>query len=150
MQNLVAASLPATALCKQLSEVSVHVHSSVSMGQKWHACLDQIRVLAIECSKPGWDGESAPSLSPQVFHHALAFIRTLPQAIPVPEIAATAGGEISFEWAQHARRVVTVVVAENGEVHYAALFGQKKNHGSYPLSGVFEPELRGLIEMVLG
>jgi len=106
--------------------------------------------LMQECSRSGWDGYDAPAISFLTASNALEFIRTIPLSVPLPEISATSAGDITFEWAQTARRIVTVATSENGEVHYAALNGLRRTFGSYPIDGTFEPVLTELIESVLG
>ena len=106
--------------------------------------------LMAECSQHGWDGYDAPSISDETVSNAVEFIRTIPLSMPLPEISVTSAGDINFEWAQTAHRIVTVAVGETGEIHYASLNGLEENFGSYPLDGNFEPELQNLIESVLG
>jgi hypothetical protein len=133
-----------------LSNVTAHFHSSVTFGDKWHQSVNALMDVVNDCSRSGWDGYHAIPVSQETVVSALAFIRTIPLDLPLPELSATPGGEITFEWAQTSRRIVTVAVAGTGELHYAGLNGTKKSFGSYPLNGVFEPELRQLISSVLG
>lgn len=133
-----------------LSAVSAHWHRSFTFGEKWNVCINSLIDVVRECSQPGWDGYDAIAVSGQTAACALDFTRTIPNEFPLPEISATSGGEVTFEWALTARRLVTIAVGENGEVHYASLNGLKKNFGSYPLTGKFEPELRSLVESALG
>jgi len=101
-------------------------------------------------SRSGWDGYGAPAVSFATAGNALEFIRRIPPSVPLPEISTTSSGDITFEWMKTARRIVTVAISENGEVHYAALNGLRKTFGSYPMNGSFEPVLADLIETVLG
>lgn len=133
-----------------LSGVSAHMRSSFTFGEPWHQTIVNLAELMQECSRHGWDGYEAPGISFLTASNALEFIRTIPFGVPLPEISATSAGEITFEWAQGARRIVTVAIGENGEVHYAALNGLRKTFGSYPMNSTFDPVLSDLIETVLG
>lgn len=130
--------------------VSDHFRSSVTFGDPWRQAVSSLMDLMRECSQAGWDGYEAPAISGDSANNAIQFIRTIPLNIPLPEISATPAGDITFEWAQTAHRVVTVAVGETGEVHYACLNGSKRTFGTYPLDGSFEPELQNSIESVLG
>ncbi len=132
-----------------LCGITAHFRRSLTFGDKWHKCIEALMEVARECAKSGWDGYAASPLKPEALEYALTFIRSIPFDLPLPEISATSAGEITFEWAATARRLVTVAVADNGEVHYACLNGLKKTFGSHPLDGNFEPELKALIASVL-
>ncbi|MFZ4774521.1 MAG: hypothetical protein ACOYM3_04115 [Terrimicrobiaceae bacterium] len=133
-----------------LSGVSAHMRSSFTFGEPWHQTIFKLSELMRECSHSGWDGYDAPAISFLTASNALEFIRTIPLGVPLPEISATSAGDITFEWAQTPRQIVTVAIGENGEVHYAALNALRKTFGSYPMDSTFEPVLSDLIETVLG
>jgi len=133
-----------------LSGVSAHMRSSFTFGEPWRLAISNLSELMAECSRPDWDGYGAPAVSAETAHNALEFIRTIPFSLPLPEISATSAGEITFEWAQTSRRIVTVAVGENGEIHFAVLNGVKRTFGSYPMDGTFDPQLQVMIESVLG
>lgn len=135
---------------RALGEVSAHVRTSVTYGEPWNAALTQLAEIWKETTLPDWDGYDAPPLSSDVFHYALRFVQTIPFDIPQPDIGASAAGDITFEWAQTPRRIVSVGISPNGEVHYASLNGAKRTFGSFPLDGTFDPLLRSLIVSVLG
>lgn len=135
---------------QSLTGVFDHFRSSLTFGDPWRQTISNLAGLMAECSQNGWDGYDAPSIADETVSNAVEFIRTIPLSVSLPEISATSAGDITFEWARTAHRIVTVAVGETGEIHYASLIGLKKNFGSYPLNGNFEPELQNLIESVLG
>ena len=130
--------------------VAAYVRSSMTFGEPWKVAVSHLQELWMECSSANWDGYGAPALSQDVFYCALQFVQTIPFDIPQPEIGASSSGDITFEWAQTPRRVVSVGVSPNGEVHYASLNGNSRHYGSLPLDGTFDPHLRSLIVSVLG
>lgn|GEM_PF-4712275 len=135
---------------RAIGAVSDHVRSSVTYGEPWNAALAQLAEIWKETSLPNWDGYGAPALTPDVFHCAVQFVQTIPFDVPQPEIGASSAGDITFEWAQTPRRIVSVGISPNGELHYASLNGVRRNFGSFPLDGTFDPHLRALIASVLG
>jgi hypothetical protein len=135
---------------RAIDDVSAHLRSSVTYGGPWNTSVAQLVQLREDTSSPNWDGYNAPALSGDVFFYALKFVQTIPFDFPQPEIGASAAGDITFEWAQSPRRIVSVGVSPNGEVHYASLNGAKRSFGSYPFDGTFDPQLRSLIVSVLG
>jgi hypothetical protein len=135
----------------QLWEKSVdHFRGSLTHGEPWRTTMLNMVDLYQECTQPNWDGYGAPALSPEVFQVAVQFVASIPFDIPVPEIGASSAGDISFEWAQSPRRIASMAISENGEIHYAALNGHKRSFGSLPFDGSFDSQLHDLIQNVLG
>lgn len=87
--------------------------------------------------------------SPTTIGHGMRFARLLPTRLPVPEVSVFPRGEIAFEWHRDASHVVTVLVDKDGSVHYAALFGQGKVHGSEPLGEVFPAAIEVMVQRAI-
>jgi hypothetical protein len=147
-------SRPASAVGRELSEsisrMSAHVRESLTFGEPWRTTIADLCDLSVECSQPNWDGYGAPPLNPEVFRAAQAFVASIPLDIPTPAISASADGDVTFEWAQTARRLVSVAISENGQISFASLNGHKRSFGSMPFDGTFDGQLRSLIEAALG
>ncbi len=137
-------------LYREIERVSSHVLSSWTFGEPLNISASSLNDLWEETSIPNWDGYGAPALSQDVFHYALQFVQTIPYDIPAPEIGASSAGDITFEWAQTSRNIVSVGISPSGEVHFAALNGQKRSFGTFPFDGTFDPQLRHLITTILG
>lgn len=127
-----------------------HFRGSWTYGEFWRTTMIDLANLHRDCSETNWDGYGAPPLNPEVFRIAAQFIASIPFDIPVPEMSASAQGDISFEWVQNPNRIVSVAVSENGEVHYAALNGYRRTFGSFPFDGTFDSQIHDLIVDVLG
>jgi hypothetical protein len=82
-----------------------------------------------ECSVDNWDGYDAKPINVKSQIEAIRFARNLPTTIPTPEIAADPDGEISFEWYEGPRRVLTVSIGSHNKATYAGLFGLNKVNG---------------------
>lgn len=137
-------------LYESISRMLAHVRESWTFGEPWKATIADLIDLSHECSQPNWDGYGAPALSPEVFRVAQRFVASIPFDIPTPTISASAAGEVTFEWAQTARRLVSVAVSANGEIYFASLNGRKRSFGSMPFDGTFDRQLHQLIKTVLG
>lgn len=144
------ASLEGKELMESISRTSAHIRESWTYGELWKATTADLVDLWHECSQLGWDGYNAPALTPAVIRMALRFVESIPFDIPAPEISASAAGEVTFEWAQTSRRIVSVAVSGNGEIYFASLNGNKRNFGSMPFDGTFDRQLHQLIQTVLG
>lgn len=137
-------------LNQEIGRVSSHVLSSLTFGEPLNISVSSLNDLWKETSVPNWDGYGAPALSQDVFHYALQFAQTIPYDIPAPEIGASSAGDITFEWAQTPRKIVSVGISPSGEIHFAALNGQKRSFGTLPFDGTFDTQLRHLITTILG
>jgi hypothetical protein len=112
--------------------------------------LQQLSTLSQECSEDSWDGEGASQISPGTVHLAASFLMTLPAHLPDPVIGASPQGDVSFEWAQSTRRIVSAAISEDGTLHYAWLINDAHGHQEFSFSGSFDQELAAKIENVLG
>ncbi len=88
-----------------------------------------------QCSQPGWDGFGANAVSRETHATARRFVRSLPIGIASPEVCAEADGHLSLEWRSVPDWSISVSVAENGELHYAALFGRNQTYGTEVFDG---------------
>jgi len=103
---------------------------SVSIDQAYDECLESLREVSAEASRPNWDGYGAYPVSDATLAQALAFLDVLPSTLPIPEISPHPDGELAFEWSFGQRRLLTVSVNESGRLSYAALFGQARQYGT--------------------
>jgi hypothetical protein len=148
-ERSLSASKEGREICQLWGKSIDHFRGSWTYGEPWRNTMAELSGLFEECSRPDWDGYDAPPLSAEVFQVAAQFVASIPFDVPVPEISASPAGDISFEWAQTARRIVSVAISENREIHYAALNGHKRSFGSMPFDGSFDSQLHDLIQSVL-
>ena len=52
---------------------------------------------------------------------AFRFIQNLPLGFPQPKVSAEPDGHINLEWYRNSRRVISVSIAPNNRLHWAAL-----------------------------
>ena len=140
-----AASLSGCEIRQIIKKSADYISGSWTYGEPSRQALSELIGLFNECTQPNWDGYDAPALKPQVFEYARQFIATVPLDLPNPEISASPQGDISFEWYQGPKQIVSVGVSESGEIHFASLSGYRRVFGSYPFDGTFDDQIYGLI-----
>ncbi len=69
-------------------------------------------------------------VSEEVKDTAIRFIQNLPLGFPQPEVAAEPDGHINLEWYRNPRRVLSVSIAPNNRLHWAALIGTESPRGT--------------------
>lgn len=82
-----------------------------------------------DCGESDWDGFGAHAVNVETYRNAEQFLRALPYGAPVPSVGAEPDGQITFEWYQSRRRVLSVSISADGELHYAALLGPNSSRG---------------------
>jgi len=101
--------------------------SQALFGEKASA-ISQIWMLANECAEAGWDGDDALPLNRLAVFKAIAFIRVLPEGVPLPEFAPEPDGSISLDWIQSRNRLFSLSVGTGNRLAYAWLDGTDKGH----------------------
>ena len=127
-----------------------HRNSSWMLDEPMRMISCELADLALECSRDNWDGYGAASISESTFENAFRFVASIPFDIPQPEVGATSCGDITFEWSQGNRRIVSIAVSGNGKLYYASLNGMERQYGSLLLDGRFHPSFHALVASVLG
>ena len=69
-------------------------------------------------------------VSEEVKDTAIRFIQNLPLGFPQPEVSAEPDGNINLEWYRNPRRVISVSIAPNNRLHWAALIGTESPRGA--------------------
>lgn len=110
-----------------------------------YADLEQ---LANECTHPDWDGEGAEPVHRGSIDQAARFLRTLPLGAGKPTIGAEPDGQVVLEWYSTPRRVLSVSMSPEGDLHYAALLGPERQYGTVPFLGDIPSTLIELIRRV--
>lgn len=113
--------------------------SRALFGSKANA-ISELWALANECEHEGWDGGGALPLDPQAVYKAVAFIRALPDSVPLPELAAEPDGAVSLDWIRSRNRVVSVSVGAGDRLAFAWLDGTDRGHGVARLADGVVPE----------
>jgi hypothetical protein len=138
----------ATLIARSLATQQRWLRSSASLGNA--IARDELQDVWYECSQADWDGFQGQPVAWDTFHNANRFLESLSLGVALPSIGAEPDGELTFEWHRSARRTLSVSITPDGELHYAALLGPKRLHGTLPFFGEVPEEIRVLIEQVTG
>ena len=111
--------------------------------------LAELSLVAEECDAPNWDGYGAAPVAKQTYAHARSFLDALPIGTPVPTVGAEPDGHLTFEWYESPRRLLSVSVSPEGELHYAALIGPAKAYGTEPFAREAPQAILDLIRRVI-
>ncbi len=66
----------------------------------------------------------------EVRETAVRFIKNLPLGFPLPEVTREPDGQINLEWYRSPCRIVSVSVAPNNRLYWAALIGTESPRGN--------------------
>jgi hypothetical protein len=125
------------------------VREARKVSRYWSATLDEtlenLALLKQECAEPGWDGYDAQPVSEETLERVVAFLRALPESIPVPDLVPEPDGEVSVDWQRGPRRVFSVSIGPHGRLSYAGLLGANRWHGVELFFGAVPTEIiRGI------
>jgi hypothetical protein len=132
----------------QSKEINEAWESSHYLFGEIARALDELDAVYRETSKPGWDGYSAKATAGESYALARKLLLEYRLGILKPAIGADPDGEVTLEWYHAPRRVLSVSVAPNGDLHYAALIGESSRWGTEPFYGSVPDVILELIEAV--
>ncbi|MCI0540904.1 MAG: hypothetical protein L0Z50_37360 [Verrucomicrobiales bacterium] len=112
---------------------------SIALFGEKNTAISQICSLVNECAEQGWDGDDASPIDPTTASLAEAFIRALPENVPLPEFTPEADGGISLDWIESRTRLFSVSFGLNNRLAYAWLDGTDKGHAVASFDGEIIP-----------
>lgn len=138
-------SADADYVVEQVEQGLAQLRKSNSFGAGITAASQELHSLADECSSMGWDGYVAAPIEQETIRQAERFLDALPLGIEAPSVGAEPDGQITFEWYQAPRRILSVSVSPAGDLHYAALLGYKEGYGTEHFFGEIPSDILRLI-----
>jgi hypothetical protein len=102
-----------------------------AMGTK-AVLLEELSSVWEECRQPNWDGHNALAVEQETFRNAYLFLESFPLGFPQPTIGAEPDGHITLEWYHSPRRVLSVSVSPEADLHFAAILGPSRRSGTEP------------------
>lgn len=126
---------------KAACELVERGESSQALFGKKAAALSRLARLTQECGDEGWDGAGGNALSAVAIDKTKAFLRALPDSIPLPEFAAEPDGSVSLDWIESRRRLFSLSVGNSDRLAYAWLDGADKGHAVARFDGTTVPSL---------
>ena len=109
-------------------EIARAVESSQALFGSKAAAISQLWQLANEFAEVDWDGNGALPLDHVAVHNAVAFIRALPDRVPMPEFAPEPDGSISLDWIRSRTSVFSLSIGTSHRLAYAWLDGTDQGH----------------------
>ncbi|MDZ7585797.1 MAG: hypothetical protein U0938_13355 [Thiobacillus sp.] len=129
------ASATAEFIAKQAQERRQKWLSSYTFGQQLSVSVKELHQIYQECSQANWDGYEAMPVAVETYELAYRFLEALPLGTSAPTLGAEPDGHIAFEWFQSPRRMLSVSISPEGDLHYAALLGSSTHYGTEPFYG---------------
>lgn len=142
------ASETARFVAEQLEQGLRRLLGSYSLGLASRRTFEQLYALADECRASGWDGHGALAVAPETVREAIRFLEALPLGTPAASVGAEPDGQVTFEWYRSPRRILSVSISPESEIHYAALLGSSKAYGTEPFFGEVPRVILQLIHRV--
>ncbi|MBI5307981.1 MAG: hypothetical protein HZB37_06555 [Planctomycetes bacterium] len=133
---------------KQSNEGRRSLQSARSLGLGVMDAFYEIFEVAEQCKAENWDGYGAAPITTATFQQAINVLETLPLGTIAPTVGAEPDGHITLEWYKTPRRTLSVSISPEGELHYAALLGQKKRYGTEPFCGEVPDVIMDIIRQV--
>jgi hypothetical protein len=124
------------------------LRNSFSFGLEGKGVFHELYSVSDRCLVGDWDGYGAAPLSANVYALACQFLRALPFGIAAPSIGAEPDGHLTFEWYRSPRRLLSVSISPEGDLHYAALLGPNKAYGTEAFFGDVPRPILDLIHRV--
>ena len=131
-----------------VSELYQYNNKTVTFSN--HSLVDQLIDAFSEASEPGWDGEGSIAVELETLQVTRKLVESLPTAYRTPEISAEPDGQVDLTWRFNSRRILSVSVAPNGLLHWAALIGQEDPRGTCRFEGQTPATLLYLLGRVCG
>jgi hypothetical protein len=112
------------------------------------ALRDELATVWEECREPNWDGFGALPVSQETLQNVYRLLESLPLDCPAPSIGAEPDGALTLEWHRSARRTLSVSVGDDGNLHFAGLFGPNRAYGTEAFFGEVSKTILELIRRV--
>ncbi len=110
--------------------------------------LPELMEVRSATTEAGWDGYNAQPITVDTYYRSAAFLLSLPNTTSPPSVSAEPDGHITFEWYHSPRRLLSVSISPEGDLHYAALLGPNKTFGTEVFYGQVPKVISDLIERV--
>lgn len=123
-------SAAAKDLAAQGEEWQERIQDSAFLGFGPKGIFDELLSVFRECQTANWDGYGAAPVTPDTYLNTLRFLLALPWGTPPPAIGAEPDGHLTLEWYRTPRRTLSVSISPDGEIHFAALLGPRRQYGT--------------------
>lgn len=105
--------------------------------------------VAEECCLAGWDGYGAAPVTYPTFKRAFELSENFPDSLPIPTVGAEPDGSLTYDWYRNPSYVLSLSVAPDGRIYYAANVGARRRSGADVFTGKLPSEVVDLIPEIL-
>lgn len=135
-------------IAKQAQEGRWKWLESYTFGEQVRASISELCQLFQDCRLPNWDGYGAAPVSADTFELANQLLEALPPGTSAPSLGAEPDGQLTLEWYCSPRRLLSVSISSEGDLHYAALLGPNRAYGTEAFFGDVPRTILDLIHRV--
>lgn len=128
--------------------INRNLQKSISLGLEGKGVFGELDAVYAECSRPNWDGYEALCVLPETYSNARTFLDSLRLEFPAPSVGAEPDGHLTLQWDSGRRKTLSVSIAPDGNLHYAAIIGPIKRFGTEPI-GIHASEIEDLVQQVM-
>jgi len=108
----------------------------------------ELDAVCAECMQPNWDGYEALGVLPETYCYAIYFLKSLRRESRPPSVGAEPDGHLTLEWHRAHLKTLSVSIAPDGNLHYAAIIGPITRYGTEPI-GTHASVIEDLIHQVM-
>ena len=141
-----AQSPTAMYIMQKTDESLKQLHETITFGVS--KAFEELRMAYHEFASENWDGYGALPVSKESYLLAEHFLKALPLGTKNPVVGAEPDGQLTLEWYQSPRQLLSLSISPDGTLHYAALFGSSKSYGSEPFTGKVPENIMALIRRI--
>lgn len=145
----VGASETSRLIAENVEQELRRLQDSQSFGSGTHDVLEELNSVIETASSDNWDGYGGSKINEETTRLAFLFLESLPLGTEMPSVGSEPDGHITFEWYRSPRRLLSVSVSPNGDLHYAALLGPNKSYGTEAFFGELPSTIFDLIKRVI-
>jgi hypothetical protein len=121
-------------VCNELESSCRRLRDSHSIG--WGSDVEaELAQVLNDCRSDNWDGYGAAAIIDETYVNTRALLNALPLGTPAPSVGAEPDGDVTLEWYRSPLHTLSVSVTSAGDLHYAALIGPSRAHGTEPFLG---------------
>lgn len=119
----------ANAVQQQSFELQTDFARTITFGEHLAKIMENLLEVKAEHTEDNWDGYGAKAINDDSYKNAFQFALSLPSNLPIPDIYVEPDGEVTFEWYEDKRKVLSISIGSKNKLAYAGLFGASKTYG---------------------
>jgi hypothetical protein len=146
-----AMAMTTFASCVAASSARSETAHRVDLARLGIQChLQESRSVGIqEAGTADWNGYGAEPLRKASLQNAEFLLRSFGLGAAHPSLGASNAGWVTMQWARSATWTLSLMITDDGLIHWAALLGSSRSSGTMPLNAAAVQELLKTINRVM-